>query len=151
MQRNVGEEPEERKGSIASQGLSLVICVLILPGRTNDSSAPYGREQLKWFRQVLLGAPHSWGSWSKESGKQPLNLGWTRGFVLPVPPSRSLISLGGQAHDNDPSSLCEWQRLDGGKFSFWSSCEWTEMLFSHCNSRILSQEGAGASRNKINS
>lgn len=59
MQRNVGEEPEERKGSIASQGLSLVICVLILPGCTNDSSAPYGRERLKWFRQVLLGAPHS--------------------------------------------------------------------------------------------
>lgn len=151
MQWNVEEEPEERKESIAAWGLSLVICVLILLGHTNASSAPYGRERLQWFRQVLLGAPHSPGNWSKQSGKGLLNLGWTRGFVLPVPPSRSLISLQGQAHDNDQFSLREWQRLDGRKFSFWSSCEWAEMLFSHCNSRILSQEGDGASRNKINS
>lgn len=58
MQRNVGEEPEERKGTIA-RGLSLVICVLILLGHTNASSSPYGRERLKWFRQVLLEALHS--------------------------------------------------------------------------------------------
>lgn len=151
MQGNVGEDPEERKGSIAAQALSLAICVLILLGHTYASSAPYGRERLKWFRQDLLRAPHSWGGWSKESGKQLLNLGWTRGFVLPVPSPRSPISLRGQAHDNDHSSLCGWQRLSGRKFSFWSPCEWTEMLFSDCNSRIHSQEGDGASRNKINS
>lgn len=151
MRGNVGEDPEERKGSVAARVLRLAICVPILLGHTNASSVPYGREWLKWFRQVLLRAPHSWGSWSKESGKWLLNLGWTRGFVLPAPPSRSLISLRGQAHDNDQSSLCRWQRLGGRKFSFWSPCEWTEMLFSHCNSRIHSQEGDGASRNKINS
>lgn len=55
MQGNVGEEPEERKGSIAAQGLSLVICVLILLGHTNASSAPYGRERLKWFSRSCWG------------------------------------------------------------------------------------------------
>lgn len=151
MWGNIGEDPEERKGSIAARAVSLAICVPTLPGHTNASSAPYGRERFKWFRQVLLRPPHSWGSWSKEWGKLLLNSGWTRGFVLPVPPSRSLISLWGQAHDNDQSSVCGWQRLGGRKFSFWSPCEWTEMLFSYCNSRIHSQEGDGACRNKINS
>lgn len=151
MQGHVGEGPGERKGSIAAGALSSAICALILLGHTNASSAPYGRERLKWFRQVLLRAPHSWGSWSKEPGKQLLNLGWTRGSVLPVSPSRSPISLRGQAHDNDQSLLCGWQRLGGRQFSFWCPCEWTEMLFSHCNSRIHSQEADSASRNKINS
>ena len=59
MQGNVGEDPEERKGSIAARALTLAICVVILLGHTNASSARYGRERLKWFRQVLLRAPHS--------------------------------------------------------------------------------------------
>lgn len=59
MRGNVGEDPEERKGSVAARVLRLAICVPILLGHTNASSVPYGRERLKWFRQVLLRAPHS--------------------------------------------------------------------------------------------
>lgn len=59
MRGNVEEGPEERKGPVAAQVLRSAIRVPMLLGHTNASSAPYGRERLKWFRQVLLRAPHS--------------------------------------------------------------------------------------------
>lgn len=135
-QRDVGEELEERKGPRAAQALHSASSVLTFLGPTN----PSGRQWLHW---VLPRAPHSWGNWSSASGFQT----WDEQEVL------YCLCQGHQFHYKVKlrtaiSPNWGWQRL-GGSLASWSCCEWTEMLFRPCNSRIHRQERDCAIRNKI--